>query len=68
MNSDQVGDNVPFLLSLGQLLEDITVFNPDNPTDKDGLRVFVIAMRGDGRFLNLPPVSLGPVLPAPIDF
>ncbi len=37
---------VQFLFSLGVMLEDITTFGPRNE------RVFVIAMRGDGRFLD----------------
>ncbi|MCW6513122.1 peptidoglycan-binding domain-containing protein [Lichenifustis flavocetrariae] len=38
-----------FVLSLGRLIEDITVFDDTDPTS-DGLRVFVIIMRGDGVF------------------
>jgi hypothetical protein len=57
---------VPFVLSLGTLLEDITVFDADDKDDLDGLRVFVIAMRGDGRFLDVGTRS--PVLPPFIDF
>lgn len=45
----------PFLLSLGTLIEDITVFDTENPDDKTGLRVVVIIMRGDGRFTSQKP-------------
>lgn len=41
----------PFILSLGALLEDITIFDVQDPKDS-GIRVFVIAMRGDGRFID----------------
>jgi hypothetical protein len=39
-----------FLMSLGTLVEDITVFDTEDKDDEDGLRAFVIIMRGDDRF------------------
>jgi len=41
-----------FLLSLGTVIEDTTVFDVNDVNDKDGLRVVVISMRGDGRFTS----------------
>jgi peptidoglycan hydrolase-like protein with peptidoglycan-binding domain len=49
--SPNMPEFAPFLLSLGTLTEDVTVFDVDDKDDVTGLRVFVITMRGDGRFI-----------------
>lgn len=54
-NTGRTAAQLPYLLSLGSVIEDIIV--PDKPGGSDGLRALVIIMRGDDRFTPRIPTG-----------
>jgi peptidoglycan hydrolase-like protein with peptidoglycan-binding domain len=58
--------NRAYLLSLGTVIEDVSIFSKSGNVEQT-LQVLVIAMRGDGRFVNIGEPS-DAVFPPPIRF